>query len=62
MVHLVIVGAASLSFMNAPKARALTAAVPSVLTRAETRADGVVAVLLPGLVEGPCRPPRTMRP
>jgi TetR/AcrR family transcriptional regulator len=49
MVHYVIVGAASLPFVNAPEARLLTGAEPTDATWVEAHADGLVATLLPGL-------------
>jgi AcrR family transcriptional regulator len=48
-VHYVIVGAASLPFVNAPEARLLTGAEPTTLTWVEAHADSLVATLLPGL-------------
>ena len=49
VVHYVIVGAASLPFVNAPEARLLTGAEPTALAWVEAHADGLVATLLPGL-------------
>jgi AcrR family transcriptional regulator len=49
MVHYVIVGAASLPFVNAPEARLLTGAEPTDATWVEAHANGLVATLLPGL-------------
>ena len=49
MVHYVVVGAASLPFVNAPEARLLTGAEPTDAAWVETHADGIVAMLLPGL-------------
>jgi TetR/AcrR family transcriptional regulator len=51
MVHYVIVGAASLPFVNAPEARLLTGAEPMDPVWVEAHADGLVATLLPGLPE-----------
>jgi AcrR family transcriptional regulator len=51
MVHYVIVGAASLPFVNAPEARLLTGAEPTDPAWVETHANGLVATLLPGLRE-----------
>jgi AcrR family transcriptional regulator len=48
MVHYVLVGAASLPFVNAPEARLLTGAEPTDPAWVETHADGLVATLLPG--------------
>jgi TetR/AcrR family transcriptional regulator len=52
MVHYVIVGAASLPFVNAPEARLLTGAEPTDPTWVEAHANGLVATLLPGLPPG----------
>jgi AcrR family transcriptional regulator len=49
LVHYVIVGAASLPFVNAPEARLLTGAEPTDLSWVEAHADGLAATLLPGL-------------
>jgi AcrR family transcriptional regulator len=49
MIHYVIVGAASLPFVNAPEARLLTGAEPTDPHWVEAHADGLVATLLPGL-------------
>ena len=49
MVHYVIVGAASLPFVNAPEARLLTGAEPTDHAWVDAHADGLVATLLPGL-------------
>ena len=49
MVHYVIVGAASLPFVNAPEARLLTGAEPTDAAWVEAHADGIVGTLLPGL-------------
>jgi AcrR family transcriptional regulator len=49
MVHYVIVGAASLPFVNAPEARLLTGAEPTDPAWVEAHADGLVATLLPNL-------------
>jgi TetR/AcrR family transcriptional regulator len=51
MVHYVIVGAASLPFVNAPEARLLTGAEPTDTSWVEAHADGLVATLLPGQPE-----------
>lgn len=48
-VHYVIVGAASLPFVNAPEARLLTGAEPTDPSWVDAHADGLVAMLLPGL-------------
>ena len=55
MVHYVIVGGASLPFVNAPEARVLTGAEPTDPIWVEAHADGLVATLLPGLVARPDR-------
>jgi AcrR family transcriptional regulator len=52
MVHYVMVGAASLPFVNAPEARLLTGAEPTDPAWVEAHADGLVATLLPGLSAG----------
>jgi TetR/AcrR family transcriptional regulator len=49
MVHYVIVGAASMPFVNAPEARILTHAEPTDSAWVEKHAQGLVATLLPGL-------------
>lgn len=49
MVHYVIVGAASLPFVNAPEVRLLTGSEPTDPTWVEAHAAGLVATLLPGL-------------
>ena len=49
MVHYVIVGAASMPFVNAPEARLLTGVEPTDPTWVDSHADGLVATLLPGL-------------
>jgi AcrR family transcriptional regulator len=56
MVHYVIVGAASLPFVNAPEARLLTGTEPTEPAWVDAHADGIIATLLPGL--GPEGPPR----
>jgi len=48
-VYWVIVGAASLPFVNAPEVRVLTGTEPNARAWVETHADGIVATLLPGL-------------
>jgi len=50
-VHYVIVGAASLPFVNAPEARLLTGAEPTDPAWVQAHADGLVATLLPGRTE-----------
>jgi AcrR family transcriptional regulator len=49
VVHYVIVGAASLPYVNAPEARLLTGAEPTDSAWVEAHANGLVATLLPGL-------------
>jgi AcrR family transcriptional regulator len=49
MVHYVLVGAASLPFVNAPEARLLTAGEPTDPDWVAAHASGLVATLLPGL-------------
>jgi AcrR family transcriptional regulator len=48
MVHYVIVGAASLPFVNAPEARLLTGVEPTDPAWVDAHADGLVATLMPG--------------
>jgi AcrR family transcriptional regulator len=48
MVHYVMVGAASLPYVNAPEARLLTGREPTDPSAVEAYADGLVATLLPG--------------
>jgi AcrR family transcriptional regulator len=55
MVHYVIVGAASLPFVNAPEARLLTGAEPTDSVWVEAHAAGLVATLLPGVSDAPGR-------
>jgi TetR/AcrR family transcriptional regulator len=50
-VHYVIVGAASLPFVNAPEARLLTGDEPTDPAWVDSHADGLVATLLPGLTQ-----------
>ena len=52
LVHYVIVGAASLPFVNAPEARLLTGSEPTDPAWVAAHADGLVATLLPGLAAG----------
>jgi AcrR family transcriptional regulator len=51
-VHYVVVGAASLPFVNAPEARLLTGRDTTEPDWVEAHADGIVAMLLPGLAVG----------
>jgi AcrR family transcriptional regulator len=55
LVHYVIVGAASLPFVNAPEARLLTGSEPTDPAWVAAHADGLVATLLPGLAPAPAR-------
>ena len=48
-IHYVVVGAASLPFVNAPEARLLTGGEPTDDGFVQRHADGIVAMLLPGL-------------
>lgn len=61
--HYVLVGAASLPYVNAPEARLLTGAEPTDPGWVERHADGLVATLLPALSRSPSgrakRPPRS---
>ena len=59
MVHYVLVGAASLPYVNAPEARILTGTEPTAPAWVEAHADGLVSTLLPGHRAG--SPPRTDR-
>jgi AcrR family transcriptional regulator len=61
-VHYVIVGAASLPFVNAPEARLLTGAEPADAEWVEAHADGLVATLLPGLDARERQPPTRRMP
>ncbi|HZR82193.1 MAG TPA: TetR/AcrR family transcriptional regulator [Candidatus Binatia bacterium] len=47
LLHYVMVGAASLVYVNAPEARLLTRIEPTAPRWVETHADGLVAMLLP---------------
>jgi TetR/AcrR family transcriptional regulator len=58
MVHYVIVGAASLPFVNGPEARLLTGTEPTEPAWVEAHAQGLVATLLPGLSDQPGRSTR----
>lgn len=49
LVHYVIVGSASLPFVNAPEAQLLTGRDPTDGAWVESHADGIIATLLPGL-------------
>ncbi|MBI1814120.1 MAG: TetR family transcriptional regulator [Deltaproteobacteria bacterium] len=53
LVHYVLVGAASLPYVNAPEARLLTGAEPTDPAWVEAHADALVATLLPGRTERP---------
>jgi len=57
-VYWVIVGAASLPFVNAPEVRILSGAEPTDPAWVATHAESIVATLLPGLTK-PRRPPPT---
>jgi AcrR family transcriptional regulator len=59
VVHYVIVGAASLPFVNAPEVRLLTDTDPTDPEWVEAHADGIVNMLLPGLASEP--PPAIAR-
>lgn len=58
MIHYVIVGAASLPYVNAPEARLLTGTEPTDPYWVDAHANGLVATLLPGLTDRPRRPRR----
>jgi hypothetical protein len=47
LLHYVMVGAASLPYVNAAEARLLTGIEPTAARWVETHADGLVAMLLP---------------
>jgi hypothetical protein len=47
LFHYVLVGAASLLYVNAPEARLLTGIEPTSPRWVETHAEGLVAMLLP---------------
>ena len=49
LVHYVVVGAASLVYVNAPEARMLTGIEPTATRWVDTHAAGLVAMLLPNL-------------
>jgi len=57
----VIVGAASLPFVNAPEARLLTGVEPTDAAWVDAHANGLVATLLPGLSDRPLRTKRSRR-
>jgi AcrR family transcriptional regulator len=61
LVHYVIVGAASLPFVNAPEARLLTGSEPTDPAWVAAHADGLVATLLPGLAAARGRQPSPRR-
>jgi hypothetical protein len=61
-IHYVIVGAASLPFVNAPEARLLTGTEPTDPGFVEAHAHGLVATLLPGLPDRPRRLRRLRSP
>jgi AcrR family transcriptional regulator len=56
MVHYVLVGAASLPYVNAPEARLLTGSEPTDPAWVEAHADGLVATLLPRWPPSPQSP------
>ncbi len=53
ILYYVLVGAASLPYVNAPEVRLLTGRDPSDPTWIAAHADGLVAILLPGLPAAP---------
>lgn len=53
VVHYVLIGAASLPYVNAPEARLLFGDEPNELGRIEAHANSLVAMLLPGLGKRP---------
>ncbi|WP_196761839.1 hypothetical protein [Mycobacterium avium] len=52
ILYYVLIGAASLPYVNAPEVRLLTGRDPSSATWIRAHADGLVAILLPGLAAG----------
>jgi AcrR family transcriptional regulator len=56
LFHYVMVGAASLLYVNAPEARLLTGIEPTAPRWVDAHADGLVAMLLPGAPESRQRP------
>jgi TetR/AcrR family transcriptional regulator len=52
ILYYVLVGAASLPYVNAPEVRLLTGRDPSAPTWIDAHADGLVSILLPGLAAG----------
>lgn len=56
--HYVLVGAASLPYVNAPEARLLTGAEPTDRSFVERHADGLVATFLPNRGGSPSPPSR----
>jgi hypothetical protein len=52
LFHYVMVGAASLIYVNAPEARLLTGIDPTAHKWVEAHADGLVAMLLPNAPRG----------
>jgi TetR/AcrR family transcriptional regulator len=52
ILYYVLVGAASLPYVNAPEVRLLTGRDPSSPKWIRAHADGLVAILLPGLAAG----------
>lgn len=65
LFHYVMVGAASLVYVNAPEARLLTGIEPTARPWVEAHAEGLVATLLPNAPKAlrglPLRPKRTSR-
>ena len=53
ILYYVLVGAASLPYVNAPEVRLLTGRDPRSPEWIEAHADGLVAILLPGAASGP---------
>jgi AcrR family transcriptional regulator len=52
ILYYVLIGAASLPYVNAPEVRLLTGQDPNNPTWIDAHADGLVAILLPGLTAG----------
>jgi TetR/AcrR family transcriptional regulator len=60
-VYWVIIGAASIPYVNSPEVRLLTGSEPTDPAWVQAHADGLVATLLPGLVRPPVSSSRRRR-
>ena len=58
ILYYVLIGAASLPYVNAPEVRLLTGPDPSSPKWIGAHADGLVAILLPGLAASPPKGPQ----